>query len=185
MVSRKAKLAVEKVFFNTETNLPRPKIPVINLPNLEKILQNPDTELKAQIQNQMREEQLKQAIEEAAERRYGLRDTKTNVIQRNCFRAGVEYTLFKSSNFLRHASPEIMKQAGWVREEEWSELRNKLETRIAELNAADLEFCKDRWERKDIHHLQKQMAREESYKVAFARQELQSILLSLPQPPKQ
>lgn len=69
---------------------------------------------------------------------------------------------------------------GWQRE-----LREKIEQRIAELNAVDIEFCKDRWHRTDIHPLQKQIAREESNKVTFARQELQSILQSLPQPPKQ
>ena len=55
-------------------------------------------------------------------------------------------------------------------------LEKILTKRIDELNAADVEFCKDRWERPEIHPLQKAMAREESNKVTFARQELQSIL---------
>jgi len=51
-----------------------------------------------------------------------------------------------------------------------------LENRIKELNEADAEFCKDRWERPEIHAFKKQIAREESNKVTFARQELESIL---------
>ena len=58
-----------------------------------------------------------------------------------------------------------------------SNLDKFIEQRIAELNAADVEFCKDRWDRPELHPLQKQMAREESNKVTFARQELEAILL--------
>ena len=56
------------------------------------------------------------------------------------------------------------------------QITQMLTKRIDELNAADVELCKDRWERPEIHPLQKAMAREESNKVTFARQELQSIL---------
>lgn len=63
----------------------------------------------------------------------------------------------------------------------WIVLRKRIEKRIQELNAADVEFCKDRWDKKDIHPFQKQMAREESNKVTFARQELESVLIKFPE----
>lgn len=86
----------------------------MNLPNLEKILQNPDTELKAQIQNQMREQQLKKAIWESWEE-----DQKTNPnpVNPHAFEYGAKVALSIPS-ILRHCDPEIMRQAGWVREEE-------------------------------------------------------------------
>lgn len=63
-----------------------------------------------------REEQLKQAIEEAA-----IASRKTYLYK------GLEYYYLKEGlklasqdpSILRHADPEIMKQAGWVREEDW------------------------------------------------------------------
>ncbi len=50
-----------------------------------------------------------------------------------------------------------------------------LNRRIKELNEADIEFCKDRWNM-DYPELRRHLAREESNKVTFARQELQEVL---------
>lgn len=57
-------------------------------------------------------EQLKQAIEEACED-YEFRNSEPN----NAYFHGIEDVLSKPS-ILRHANHEIMKQAGWVREED-------------------------------------------------------------------
>ncbi len=54
-------------------------------------------------------------------------------------------------------------------------IKTIIETRIAELNAADSEFCKDRWD-PNLHMLQKAIAREGSLISTFARQELQELL---------
>lgn len=116
MVSRKAKLAVEKVFFNTETNLPRPKIPVINLPNLEKILQNPNTELKKQVQNQMTSEQLKHLIEDKFPM-YPNGDL-TGMNQVNAQRVVGAKLCLNDSSILQYCDSEVMKKAGWIRQEE-------------------------------------------------------------------
>ncbi len=51
-----------------------------------------------------------------------------------------------------------------------------LNRRIKELNEADVAFCKDRWDNPDVGMTLKIMAREESNKVTFARQELQEVL---------
>lgn len=63
-----------------------------------------------------REEQLKQAIEKSLpfypEDDFNTKSTMTAA------RAGYELCL-KTPSILIHADPDIMKQAGWVREEEW------------------------------------------------------------------
>ncbi len=54
-------------------------------------------------------------------------------------------------------------------------IQEYLNKRIKELNEADIEFCKDRWNM-DYPELRRHLAREESNKVTFARQELQEVL---------
>lgn len=49
-----------------------------------------------------------------------------------------------------------------------------LNERIAELNKADADFCKDRWDMTKPA-MERNLYREESNKVTFARQELQAI----------
>lgn len=57
-------------------------------------------------------------------------------------------------------------------------LEKILTEKIKQLNAADVQFCEDRWSgSKSLQ--EKQLAREESNKVTFARQELQAILAAL------
>lgn len=83
----------------------------MNLSNLEKILQNPDTELKAEIQNQMRAVQLQHEIDEAIKNHLGdphYSDVKT----------GVKIAL-STPSILRHCDPEIMKKSGWIRQEDY------------------------------------------------------------------
>lgn len=60
-----------------------------------------------------REEQLKEAIAEVFTRHRFTSPSKDNIY----FKSGIETALTQAS-ILRHADPEIMKAAGWVREEE-------------------------------------------------------------------
>ena len=63
---------------------------------------------------------------------------------------------------------------------------DNLNKRIAELNQADAKFCKDRWNM-SLPEFQRNLAREESNKVTFARQELEAqikLLQSTPPQPK-
>lgn len=53
-------------------------------------------------------------------------------------------------------------------------VKKQLEQRISELYRADEKFCKDRWDQ-TLHLAHRSIAREESNKVTFARQELQRI----------
>lgn len=96
----------------------------MNLSNLEKILQNPDTELKAQIQNQMTSEQLKHLIEDKFPM-YPNGDL-TGMNQMNAQRVVGAKLCLNDPSILRHADPEIMKQAGWVREDEWVSVEDRL-----------------------------------------------------------
>lgn len=43
------------------------------------------------------------------------------------YRTGIKISL-QNPSILRHADPEIMKQAGWVREEEWISVEDRLPT---------------------------------------------------------
>lgn len=61
-----------------------------------------------------------------------------------------------------------------------SSLKWVIEKRIKELNDADEEYCTDRWGEGKSEFVRK-LAREESNKVTFARQELQEILKSIPE----
>jgi hypothetical protein len=63
-------------------------------------------------------------------------------------------------------------------------LRLYLELRIIELNKADRKFCDDRWNDNKTT-LEKMLAREESNKVTFARQELQEVLKQLQLPTRE
>ena len=54
------------------------------------------------------------------------------------------------------------------------ELLKHIEDRIAELNQADIAFCKDRWDMSKPDY-ERSLYREESNKVTFARQELQRL----------
>lgn len=58
---------------------------------------------------------------------------------------------------------------------EKDEIKNAIATRIAELNKADSDFFKDRWNM-ELPEFQRMMAREHSNMVTMARQELESIL---------
>lgn len=60
-------------------------------------------------------------------------------------------------------------------------IEDYLRTRIAELNSADIEFCKKRWDRNEPEPIRR-IFREQSNNVKFAMQELESILehLGLP-----
>ncbi|AXH74762.1 MAG: KTSC domain protein [Bacteriophage sp.] len=55
------------------------------------------------------------------------------------------------------------------------EFKVLIKKRIVELNEADAIFCKERWDM-SLPEIQRLMAREESNKVTFARQELEKIL---------
>ena len=65
-----------------------------------------------------REEQLKQAIEEVVQKH-------PNVRCRLSYQHAIEETL-STPSILRHADPEIMKQAGWVREDEWISVEDSI-----------------------------------------------------------
>ena len=56
------------------------------------------------------------------------------------------------------------------------ELIESLKQRIAQLNAADKAFCYDRWENPNATRLMKEVARDQSNSVTFARQELEAQL---------
>jgi DNA polymerase III sliding clamp (beta) subunit (PCNA family) len=58
------------------------------------------------------------------------------------------------------------------------ELKAEIKKRIIELNNADAELCKDRWNM-ELPEIQRRMAREESNKMTFARQELEQLLKKL------
>lgn len=60
-------------------------------------------------------------------------------------------------------------------------IREYIEKRIKELNDADGKFCADRWD-DSKSDLIRRLAREESNKVTFARQELESLLTRLTAP---
>jgi len=84
--------------------------------------------------------------------------------------------LFRDANSLSHEffaslPPQPVKD-DWV---------DRIEKRIAELNKADAEFCKDRWNT-TLPEIQKSLAREMSNQVTFARQVLQEFLPNPPQP---
>lgn len=55
------------------------------------------------------------------------------------------------------------------------QLKNYLNQRIKELNQADADFCKDRWDMSKPAN-ERGLYREESNKVTFARQELERTL---------
>lgn len=83
----------------------------MNLSNLEKILQNPDTELKAQIQNQMRAEQLKQAINQSV-------CMNTKYSGNASPQHNIELAMSDVS-ILNHLDPDIARTAGWIRQEDY------------------------------------------------------------------
>jgi hypothetical protein len=56
-----------------------------------------------------------------------------------------------------------------------------LKRRIKELNEADAKFCHDRWDNPAADSFLKMLSREESNKVTFARQELETVLKMLNQ----
>jgi hypothetical protein len=56
-----------------------------------------------------------------------------------------------------------------------------LKQRIKELNQADAKFCHDRWDNPAADSFLKMLSREESNKVTFARQELETVLKMLNQ----
>lgn len=96
----------------------------MNLPNLQRILSNPDKDSQQKaidiMDNAKREQELKQAIEEKFPM-YPNGDL-TGMNQMNAQRVvGVKLAL-NDPDLLRLCNPEIMKQAGWVREEEWIEV---------------------------------------------------------------
>lgn len=110
----------------------------MNLPNLERILSNPDKHLQQKaidiMDNAKREEQLKEKIEK---RRTQLTNSKLHsrkAIQLYCF--GIEDAL-RSISLLQHSDPEIMKQAGWVREKEIEGYKLQLEDLQTQLNEAN------------------------------------------------
>lgn len=59
------------------------------------------------------------------------------------------------------------------------ELKETLENRINELKEADAQYCFNRWDNPSAQPFEKALAREESNKVTFARQELERILKTL------
>jgi hypothetical protein len=56
-----------------------------------------------------------------------------------------------------------------------SQIIQLLKARIKQLNEADAEFCKDRWDMNKPHN-ERSIYREESNKVTFARQDHESML---------
>jgi hypothetical protein len=68
------------------------------------------------------------------------------------------------------ATAELQKENERLREG----INKIIETRIKELNQADAEFCKLRWDNSKTR-MERGLYREESNKVTFARQELESL----------
>jgi hypothetical protein len=60
-------------------------------------------------------------------------------------------------------------------------IKQYLKQRIKELNEADAKFCHDRWDNPAADSFLKMLSREESNKVTFARQELETVLKMLNQ----
>lgn len=61
-------------------------------------------------------------------------------------------------------------------------LKELIKHRITELNEADKLFCADRWDNTK-NHMERSLAREESNKVTFARQELEQLYTALSNQP--
>lgn len=61
-------------------------------------------------------------------------------------------------------------------------LKELIKHRITELNEADKLFCADRWDNTK-HHMDRSLAREESNKVTFARQELERLYTAMSNQP--
>jgi hypothetical protein len=79
--------------------------------------------------------------------------------------------------FVNHLLSSQSEPSKWI-----SETRNIIETRIKELNQADADFCKDRWDMSKSP-MERSLYRGFSNEVTFARQELEKLLKQLPAPP--
>lgn len=97
-----------------------------------------------------------QSIEERAEKKYP--------------DAIVTINLAKKMRYIEGATEQDL--ISKAREGEFDKL---IKERIKQLNEADSEFCKDRWDMSK-HPMERSLYREESNKVTFARQELETIL---------
>lgn len=71
-----------------------------------------------------REEQLKEAIDKVAQE-------QSSPVGKIYDTLSIESAL-QCPSILRHADPEIMKQAGWVREEEWISVEDRLPEQTSE-----------------------------------------------------
>lgn len=70
-------------------------------------------------------EQLKQAIEDFIPDK----DENGNIFNSSPYIKAIVLGALDQPSILRHADPEIMRQAGWVREEEWISVEDRLPER--------------------------------------------------------